>query len=181
MIRISTLFSAGLLAASLLVPTAANASRYLQCVPFARDLSGIEIYGNAKTWWHQAEGVYERGHLPREGAVLNLPGSGRMRLGHVAVVSKIVNDREILLNHANWSRRGGLERDVRAVDVSEKGDWSRVKVWFAGTADLGTTTYPAFGFIYAGAIAPQPKQDRGPLLSSDVLHMAALEAAPSSL
>ena len=157
------------------LPATANASRYLQCVPFARAQSGIEIRGNAKTWWHQAEGRYDRGNTPRVGSVLTLPGSGNMRLGHVAMVSQIVTDREILLTHANWSRRGGIERNVRAVDVSDKGDWSRVKIWYAGNGDLGTTSYPAYGFIYASAIAAKPKAVNGPLLSDDVYRMASIE------
>lgn len=162
--------SAVLLSASLL-PATAHASRYLQCVPFAREMSGIDIRGNAKTWWAQAEGRYERGNSPREGSVLAMPGYGKMGYGHVAMVSKIVSDREILLTHANWSRRGGIERDVRAIDVSENGDWSRVKIWYSGTNDFGTTSYPAYGFIYAGKA---PHSD-GFTLGEDVIRLAALE------
>jgi hypothetical protein len=65
----------------------------------------------------------------------------------------VLNDREVLLTHANWSRRGGIETDVRAVDVSDAGDWSRVKVWFASNGGLGTSSYPVNGFIYAGGDA----------------------------
>ncbi len=137
-----------MIASSALIPAAVSAKGRLQCVPFARQLSGINIQGNAKTWWAKAAGRYDRGNKPREGAVLALPGSGRMSQGHVAVVSRIVGDREILLNHANWSRPGGIERNVRAIDVSDKGDWSRVKIWYAANRDFGTTSYPASGFIY---------------------------------
>ena len=159
-----------ILSASLL-PAAAQASRHLQCVPFAREMSGIEIHGNAKTWWAQAAERYDRGNSPREGSVLTLPGYGKMGYGHVAMVSKIVNDREILLTHANWSRRGGIERNVRAIDVSENGDWSRVKIWFAGSNDFGTTSYPAYGFIYADT----QKTNAGFTLGEDVIQLAALE------
>ncbi len=145
---LAALSGAVILATSTLAPSPASAKGRLQCVPFARQFSGIDIRGNARTWWNQAAGRYERGQTPREGAVLAMPGSGRMSQGHVAVVSKIVNDREILLSHANWSRRGGIERNVKAIDVSDKGDWSRVKIWFAANRDLGTTSYPASGFIY---------------------------------
>lgn len=164
-----TVFAA--LIASSVVPTAAQASRYLQCAPFAREASGIDIRGNAKTWWHQAEGRYERGNTPREGSVLTMPGYGRMGYGHVAMVSKVVNDREILLTHANWSRRGGIERDVRAIDVSANGDWSRVKIWHAGSGDLGTTSYPAYGFIYANKAKPRDHF----ALGEDVIRLAELE------
>ncbi len=126
----------------------------LQCVPFAREVSGIEIRGNAYTWWNQAEGRYEKGHAPKIGAVLAFAAMSKMRNGHVAMVSQVVSDREVLLTHANWSRRGGIERNVRAIDVSEAGDWSAVRVWFAPTGGLGTTIYPTKGFIYANG-APE--------------------------
>ena len=124
-------------------------AQFWQCVPYAREISGIQIRGNANTWWGQAAGRYERGHQPKIGAVLSFRSTGRMRVGHVAMVSKIVSDREVLLTHANWSRPGRIETDVRAVDVSTAGDWSMVKVWYAPQGDLGTSSYPTNGFIYA--------------------------------
>jgi len=133
---------------AIIVPAAAQAR--LHCVPFARQVSGIEIRGNAETWWGQAAGRFERNQNPAEGSVLAMPGTRKMPMGHVAMVSRIVNDREILLTHANWSRPGMIERNVRAVDVSEAGDWSRVRVWHAGSGQLGITAYPASGFIHPG-------------------------------
>ncbi len=127
---------------------AAGKAGYLQCVPFARQVSGIDIRGNAWTWWSQAEGRYERGHEPKVGSVMSFKKTGRNPYGHVAMVSKIVGDREVLLTHANWSYRGGIERNVRAIDVSPAGDWSQVKVWFAPTQGMGTTVFPVNGFIY---------------------------------
>ena len=47
-----------------------------------------------------------------------------MRVGHVAVVDKIVDERHVVLNHANWSRPGMIETSAMAEDVSENGDWS---------------------------------------------------------
>jgi len=132
--------------------------RYLQCVPYARQISGVSIHGNAWTWWDQAAGRYERGNAPQIGAVMSFKRTAHMPLGHVATVSAIVSDREVLLTHANWSRRGGIEHDVRAIDVSEAGDWSQVKVWFAPVGGLGSSTYPVNGFIYPGdapELAPQ--------------------------
>lgn len=125
-------------------------AQFWQCAPYAREISGIDIHGNASTWWSQAAGRYERGHAPKVGAVLAFAASGRMRLGHVAMVSDVVSDREVRLTHANWSRRGQVEYNVRAVDVSVAGDWSVVKVWYGPQGDLGTTAYAASGFIYAG-------------------------------
>jgi surface antigen len=131
---------------STLVATPASA-QFWQCAPFARVISGIQLRGNANTWWAQAAGRYLRGRLPRVGAVLAFDATRRMRVGHVAMVSKIVSDREVLLTHANWSRRGGVERDVRAVDVSSAGDWSAVRVTYRGS--MGTSVNPTRGFIYA--------------------------------
>jgi surface antigen len=131
-------------------------ARYLQCVPFAREVSGIDIRGNADTWWGQAAGRYDRGRAPQVGAVMAFKAVRSMPVGHVAMVSRIVGEREVLLTHANWSRRGGIERDVRAVDVSADNDWSVVQVYFAGVGGLGTTRYPLSGFIYAGKAPVAP-------------------------
>lgn len=125
---------------------------YLQCVPYARQVSGIQIYGDAWTWWDQAEGRYARGHAPRRGAVMAFEPHGNMTLGHVAAVSRVIDSRTVLLRHANWSpidgRRGQIEDDVEAVDVSPDNDWSQVRVWYAPIQDLGTTAWPVAGFIY---------------------------------
>ncbi len=125
---------------------------YLQCVPYARQVSGIGIYGDAHTWWGQAAGHFQRGASPRVGAVMAFAPHGKMLLGHVAAVSKIVDSRTVLLRHANWSliggRRGQIEDDVRAIDVSPANDWSEVRVWFAPIGGLGSTHWPVTGFIY---------------------------------
>lgn len=144
---------------AIIMPAPARADDYLQCVPFARELSGIKIYGDAHSWWDQADGVYQRGSQPAEGAVLSLPGHGAMQLGHVAVVRKIVDDRNILISHANWSpingRRGQIERRVAARDVSAGNDWSLVRIWYAPIDKLGTTAFPVNGFIYPARPARQ--------------------------
>jgi surface antigen len=149
------------LCTSLIASVPAIAADYLQCVPFARAESGVEIRGNAKTWWSQAAGSYDRGHEPRKGAVMAFAGTRGMPSGHVAVVKKVVSDREILIDHANWSpingRRGQIERNVRVIDVSDAGDWSMVRVWYAPIGDLGLRANPVQGFIYAGAAA-QPER-----------------------
>lgn len=125
---------------------------YLQCVPYAREVSGIQIYGDAHTWWGQAEGRYNRGNQPRVGAVMAFQPHRNMRLGHVAAVSRIIDSRNILLRHANWSpingRRGQIEDNVRAVDVSPNNDWSQVRVWYDPIQGLGKTPWPVQGFIY---------------------------------
>jgi surface antigen len=125
---------------------------YLQCVPYARKISGVNIRGDAWTWWGQAEGRYARGSRPRVGAVMAFRPYGRMQLGHVAAVSRIIDSRTVLLRHANWSpingRRGQVEDDVMAVDSSPGNDWSEVRVWFDPIRGLGSTRWPLAGFIY---------------------------------
>lgn len=138
-------------------PAGAIADTYWQCVPFARLISGIQIFGDARTWWQQAAGRYETGFQPRAGAVLCFKPTSRMRLGHVAVVSQVLTDRVVQITHANWSpidgSRGKVEKDVTVIDVSPNGDWSQVKVWYDPTRDLGGSTYPTHGFIYPDATA----------------------------
>ncbi|MEG3176284.1 CHAP domain-containing protein [Sphingomonas sp. RB3P16] len=145
---------------ALLTATPAMA-QFWQCAPFARVVSGIDLHGNANTWWGQAAGRYARGHAPKVGAVLAFSATSRMRMGHVAMVSEVVNDREVLLTHANWSRRGGVEHDVRAIDVSANGDWSEVKVWYGPQGGLGTSAYPTKGFIYSAKSTGDDTQERG--------------------
>ena len=55
----------------LLVSAPAAAQSYLQCVPFARAESGVDIRGNAKTWWAQAASDYARGDEPRDDRALD--------------------------------------------------------------------------------------------------------------
>ncbi|MEO8812683.1 MAG: CHAP domain-containing protein [Caulobacteraceae bacterium] len=150
----------GSLLAALVVavaPGGAFAEDYWQCVPFARLMSGIQIFGDAHTWWQQALGRYQTGFTPKAGAVLCFKPTGHMRLGHVAVVSQVLTDRIIQITHANWSiiegTRGQVEQNVTVIDVSPAGDWSEVKVWYDPRRDLGTTTYPTYGFIYQDGAA----------------------------
>jgi surface antigen len=145
------------------VETSAAVRHYWECVPVARMLSGIDIYGNALSWWDQAEGRYRRGTAPRRGAVLAFIPHGGMTLGHVATVSHVVDNRTILVTHSNWSPingvRGQIERDVKVIDVSDAGDWSQVRVWYAPSQGLGTTTWPVHGFIYPEGKAPMRLPD----------------------
>ena len=174
---LAPIFGMGALALTLLAPAPASA-QYWQCVGYARQATGVEIRGNANTWWEQADGRYARGTTPREGAVMAFKANRGMPLGHVAVVTRIVSDREVLLDHANWSRGGRIEHGVRAVDVSDAGDWSAVKVWYGPIGDLGTRINPVAGFIYADQIeapAPRLKYARGPLIGQDVIQLAMLE------
>ncbi len=157
-----------------LITTPVLGATMLQCVPYARIVSGVQIYGDALTWWDQAENHYRRGHTPRRGAVLAFRPAGPMVLGHVAVVSKVLDDRRVLIRHANWSVPGAIEEDVLAIDVSDAGDWSEVRVWHSPTNQMGARINPAFGFIYPDkpqlrAFRPDPALgDSVRLASADV-------------
>ena len=122
---------------------------YWQCGTFARMFSGIQIFGDAWTWWESATGRYAKGSSPQTGAVLVFRPTGKMTRGHVAVISAILSNEVVQITHANWGgSRGRVEEDVTLVDVSPKGDWSLVRVWHAPSGSLGVTTYPTYGFIY---------------------------------
>ena len=87
----------------------------LQCVPYARFMSGIGLRGDAWTWWDEAAGIYARGSHPEPGAILSFPGIDRMPLGHLAVVTQVLSERKILIDHANWPnavvQHGAISRD----------------------------------------------------------------------
>ncbi len=171
------------------VPAAADAqaTTFWQCVTFARMYSGIQLFGNAATWWNQAIGKYTRGNAPQAGAVLVFKAIGSMRAGHVATVSQVVSDRIIKVTHANWSSRGQVERDVEVMDTSARNDWSSVRVWFKNLHDLGNHEYPAYGFIYGGKApkaAATASTDRAApaidakLIKADAAIKSARAAAP---
>ena len=105
---------AGLMSATVSpsVARAESVSNGWQCAQFARLFSGIEIFGDAYTWWQKAVGKYSRGQSPDVGAVLVFRPHGGMKLGHVAVVSQVVTDRVIQVTHANWSRIDGSRGQV---------------------------------------------------------------------
>jgi len=146
----------------------------ISCVPYARQVSGIQVAGNAWQWWDNSQGLYARGNRPEPGSVLNFRANGRMRLGHVAVVSHVVNSREVLIDQANWPTAGGyggISHGVAVVDVSEANNWSAVRVSL-GDGQFGSV-YPTYGFIYnrpdtggvqasADHAAPIPIANRAP-------------------
>lgn len=122
-----------------------------QCVPYARQVSGIQLYGDAYTWWSQAQGRYLRGHRPVPGAVLVLKKTSRMPSGHVAVVKSILNDREINVTHSNWANSWGdrhiIYDSMRVDDVSQNNDWTHVRFWNDDKNVFGFP-YEAYGFVY---------------------------------
>lgn len=124
----------------------------ISCVPYARSVTGMEISGNGGNWWENAAGRYARGQRPQIGSVLSFPGSGGMRMGHVAVVSRIVQPRIIEIDHANWGgpgiRRGTVMHNVRVMDVSHDNSWTRVRVQVGWTSENFGREYPTDGFIH---------------------------------
>ncbi len=137
-------------------PASASEAALLECAPYARQVSGIQLHGEAYSWWEQAAGRYGRGSVPRPGSVLVFRRSARLGSGHVSVVERVVSDREITVTQANWVPRS-VARDEPVVDVSPGNDWSEVRVWWAPSGTLGLTEYPTYGFI-----GPAPAGDSGP-------------------
>ncbi|MBC7800895.1 MAG: CHAP domain-containing protein [Gemmatimonadaceae bacterium] len=127
-------------------------STSLECAPFARQVSGIQLYGDASSWWDQAAGRYDRGPDPVPGGVLVFRSTGRLASGHVSVVRSVVSARQITVTQANWVRRR-ITRDEPVIDVSPGNDWSAVRVWWAPSGGLGNTVYPTYGFIAPGALS----------------------------
>jgi hypothetical protein len=78
--------------------------------------------------------------------------TGGMSRGHVGVVSRVVNARTIQIDHANWGgpgiRRGTVMRGVTVVDVSDRNDWTAVRVQVGHAAESFGRTYATHGFIY---------------------------------
>lgn len=118
----------------------------IACAPFARELSGIALYGDAASWWDQAGGRYVRASRPQLGSALVFRRESRLPSGHVSVVSRIVGSRQIQVTQANWVS-GELDEDQLVVDVSERNDWTEVRVWWPPIGQLGSHGYPTFGFI----------------------------------
>jgi surface antigen len=148
-------------------PRIVAAADPVQCVPFAREASGIGLMGDAWTWWRSAANGYRRDSTPAEGAILVLRKTNRLRYGHLAVVTRVLSKREVLVQHANWLNRGQVHKDIPVHDVSPANDWSAVRVWYVPAQSLGKRVYPAYGFIHSGpqrvdATAPLPLGSRGP-------------------
>ncbi|MCH2547438.1 MAG: CHAP domain-containing protein [Alphaproteobacteria bacterium] len=123
----------------------------MQCVPYARKVSGIEIYGDAHTWWHQASPRYGRGTMPAPGAVLVLAKTRRLQHGHLAVVKRIISNRQIEVTHSNWGHnratRSMIYDAMRVEDISPMNNWSQLRFWNYHSSAFGSP-YAAYGFIY---------------------------------
>lgn len=122
----------------------------MQCAPYAREHSGVKIFGDAKDWWNKAAGKFARGSQPANGAVMVLTGYAGPDRGHLAVVKQLVSPREIRVDHANWLNDGSIYVNDPVVDVSAANDWSAIKVWNIKTGSWGMRVYSVKGFIGPG-------------------------------
>jgi hypothetical protein len=138
----------------------------LSCVPYVRMVTGMNISGDARAWWFNAAGVYQRGQTPERGAVLAFAGGGSMARGHVGVVSRVINSRTIEIDHANWGgpglRRGQVLRGAVVVDVSDRNDWTAVRHQVGYDRDTFGRTYVTHGFIYNRSTNGQTIMVRAP-------------------
>ena len=129
-----------------------------QCAPYARLITPILLRGNAWTWWKKADGQYARGNAPEIGAVMVFKRTKSMPLGHVAVVRRVINEREVWIEHANWGRHGTRSAGAvsvgdRMVDLSANNDWTDVRIIHNG--NLSGRANPTYGFIYAPKVDPR--------------------------
>jgi surface antigen len=148
-----------------------------QCVPYARTRSGIKIFGDAYTWWNTAEGQYARGNLPLVGSVLVLSKTKRLRRGHVGVVTAIVSEREIRLDHANW-QPDAIITNMAVMDASPANDWTQLRFWNKDARMWGAV-YPASGFVYNLADKGVPSGKSTTVISSgNATHGTSQQTTP---
>ncbi len=144
------------LAVLLLAVPAVEASQWGGCVRYVRDRTGISIFADAWGWWDGAAGRFERGSEPAVGAIMVFRRGDTLRLGHVSLVSRIVDSRTVLVDH-NWGR-AGIIRNHRVIDTSPNNDWSTVRVWHNPSDTPGIYNYRLSGFVYPDTVPPPVAQ-----------------------
>ena len=130
--------------AGLMVPI--KPSRAANCALYARAETGVALYGSAGGWWDEADGRYERGHMPAVGSILVFKRTRQIPSGHVAVVAQVISAHEILVDHANWYH-GTVSRGMSVIDASSGHDWTSVAVMNPPSGTHGRD-YPTYGFVY---------------------------------
>lgn len=118
----------------------------VECAPFARALTGVQLSGDAEEWWREAAGRYQRAATPAVGSILVLARAGRLPDGHVAVVTRVLSGRQVLVTQANWVHHR-ITEDQPVVDVSPGNDWSVVRLWWPPSGQMGIGDYAVRGFI----------------------------------
>lgn len=152
----------------------------VQCVPYVRAHSSVDIHGDAYVWWEKAAGVYARNSAPVEGAVMVMVGYAGKHRAHVAIVRRLVTPREIRIDHANWLNDGAIYVNDPVIDVSADNDWSQVKVWNIRSGTWGTKTYALSGFIGPGQADGSARVSSNAKPSVDLIarQIAASDTAP---
>jgi hypothetical protein len=118
----------------------------VECAPFARELTGVQLRGDAEDWWREAAGRYQRASSPAVGSILVLARSPRLPDGHVAVVTRVLSGRQVLVTQANWVHHR-VTADQPVIDVSAGNDWSVVRLWWPPSGQMGIAEYAVRGFI----------------------------------
>ena len=153
-----------------------RAPDYLNCVQYVKQTTDFGLAGDAWRWWDAAAGRFERGKTPREGSVLVFKKTDKLRFGHVAVVSSVLDKRKIEIDHANWAPsgagKGKVTTKVGVEDLSPKNDWTLVRVWYGPAKEFGKP-YPTHGFIM-----PKSSPVRTPTPFTETILTAALTEAP---
>src|SRR5262249_26695140 len=141
------------------------------CALYARAETGVALFGAAGGWWDQAEGRYQRGHVPAVGAILIFKRSRQIPSGHVAVVARIISAHEVLVDHANWYH-GAVSHGMSVVDTSPAHDWTSVAVINPPSGTHGRD-YATYGFVYPGLASRQIAE------FADTKQFADLSSGPS--
>lgn len=162
--------------AAVAVAAAPSPAWAVECVQFVKDELAKSyptrdfsaLHGNAADWYRNAKkahGTSVVGALPSKGAVMVFAGSGDAAsfpryasfasgsLGHVALVSKVVNGQNILVDHSNW-RRGVTDRNV---PVTTSDNWTTASVYNVETRTMGGGRWAVAGFISPGAFPLKKK------------------------
>jgi surface antigen len=116
------------------------------CVPYAREVTGLPLSGDAWAWWDEARGRYLESDVPAPGAVLVFQRTDRLPSGHLAVISAVLSGRQVLVTQANWLPYR-ITSNQPVLDVSPGNDWTAVRVWWPPAHGWGMTVYPTDGFI----------------------------------
>src|SRR4029077_20288451 len=133
------------------VVASAKPSAAANCALYAREVTGVALFGAAGGWWAEAQGRYERGQVPAVGSILVFKRTQRIPSGHIAVVARIVSPHEILVDHANWYH-GTVSRGMSVIDTSPAHDWTSVAALHMTSGTHGAD-YPTYGFVH-----PRPAQ-----------------------
>jgi hypothetical protein len=93
---------------------------------------------------------------PKLVAYLAFLSDARMPLGHIAIVTRVINVREIEVDQANWGLPGTITRGVAVLDVSTNNDWTTVRVGLRERYHFDAA-YTTNGFIYGQPIELGPQ------------------------